>query len=293
MWIKPTHERDQSTGRLLNKLFIFLGIIGATCPFLTAFHHYVFPDTPSYFTSLVDNPGLILHVLSTFSLMLVVKIYLATVIPLCDAALLYFCKLYELCFTLTHDRACINVSNWYLSVYTLPVITNELRTDRLAYKTIHQLRSPYVLAGEFRKLEILHKNCMEVWGTIFLPFQFFIGQIAIYACYTIVKDLDHLDFTFIMFSFYSLAAWVIVLECSGRFCKNSEDTIKSWRSLKRSHQNNNDNNEKVKYLNRFKKSCRPLKIGTQGYYSVSRLSVLKFIQGMSKGTLRITLTLTW
>ncbi len=71
-----------------------------------------------------------------------------------------------------------------------------------------------------------------------------------------------------------------MLEISGRIHEDAKKTIKSWKNIEFSSLHER------KYMSRFRKCCRPLKLGIEGTFTIKRLSVLKFMRAIIKGTFR-------
>ncbi|CAL8140550.1 unnamed protein product [Orchesella dallaii] len=45
------------------------------------------------------------------------------------------------------------------------------------------------------------------------------------------------------------------------------------------------------YMKRFRRSCKPISLGTDGMYVIRPISVLKFLRGNIRGTMRALLSL--
>lgn len=80
-------------------------------------------------------------------------------------------------------------------------------------------------------------------------------------------------------------AWGITLEIGGRFQLKAKRTLESWNLLPIA------NPLEKKLKSKFRKSVKPLILGKKGVYAVSRLTVLKFIMSIIKGTFRALLTI--
>jgi hypothetical protein len=48
--------------------------------------------------------------------------------------------------------------------------------------------------------------------------------------------------------------------------------------------------EEKKFISKFRKACRPLRVGAGSTFTIRRLSVLKFARAIVKGTIRALLT---
>lgn len=88
-----------------------------------------------------------------------------------------------------------------------------------------------------------------------------------------------------MLSILAQCIWFIGLEVTGRIDLYGKRVLRSWKYIE--HQNNDDR----KYMNKFRKGCRPLAWGVEGVWVVKRLSVLKFLMAVVKGTFRAILAL--
>jgi hypothetical protein len=162
---------------------------------------------------------------------------------------------------------------------------NEFRPNQSRYRTINALRKPMNLVLEYRMVEILHKLGMSTFGSLLLPFHILMGQFILFSNVSALRGGKDFDFNFIILSFYAQAAWFCVLEFGGRFHKNSTKTVKSWKYF------NFKTKAEAKYMSKFRKACVPLCLEAKGVFSVKRLSVLKFIRSVVRGTFRAVLTL--
>jgi len=164
----------------------------------------------------------------------------------------------------------------------------ELRPNKKKYVTRHSLRHSAQLPLFYRQLEILHKAGIRLLGKILLPMQFLIGKFILYGNFTLVRYghiLTHLDLLRISsFVLIFQVVWSLTLEFSGQFYRHSIATLISWKGLRIPRK------EDRKYMSRFRKSCRPLYIGTEGYFVIRRLTVLKFLRAIIRGTFRSLLT---
>jgi len=80
-------------------------------------------------------------------------------------------------------------------------------------------------------------------------------------------------------------AWSVGLEIGGRFYEVSREAIESWKDTPV------QNLIQKRFRNKFRNSCLSLKMGPEGYFTIERLSVLKFSSGIAKATLRALLTI--
>jgi hypothetical protein len=137
-------------------------------------------------------------------------------------------------------------------------------------------------------LQLLHNFAIGVLGFVILPLQGLYTQFILYANFTLIREWHEMDSMDILrlgaIALLAQVMWVTVLEFSGRFHQQSVKTIHSWKKFvlwsKRSRL----------YMKKFRLSCRPLYIGTEGFFVVRRLSVLKFLMAIVRGTFRAILT---
>jgi hypothetical protein len=157
------------------------------------------------------------------------------------------------------------------------------------YRTKDELRRVPNLVLEYRKVELLHKQGMIVYGILLIPGQSLLTQFILYSNFTLIRhwtDLGHtMQFIIVSLSFMVFTFWCVILEISGRFYVNSITLLKSWKMLEFKSKG------EAKFMSKFKKGCRPLSIGLQGYMKVKRLTVLKFMKSIVGGTFRALLTL--
>jgi hypothetical protein len=175
-------------------------------------------------------------------------------------------------------------------VLTYPLVCHELVRGRRSYNTNCRLRLTNNLRLEYRKFEVLHLNAMDVMGWVILPEQALLADAIMfcnYALITVGHELGGLTTTvLVIFAVVLMTGWVTILEACGIFHKQSETLIESFK-----YGNDHGWNRKEKlYMDKFRKSCRPLGFRSGGGFCIKRLTGLKFIQGIVVGTLRILLS---
>jgi hypothetical protein len=106
-----------------------------------------------------------------------------------------------------------------------------------------------------------------------------------YALITVGYELGGITITVIViFAVVLMTIWVTILEATGTFHKQAETLLESF---KRGYWSGGKDRL---YMDKFRKSCRPLGFRSGGGFCVTRLTGLKFIQGIVVGTLRIFLS---
>jgi hypothetical protein len=178
--------------------------------------------------------------------------------------------------------------SYFVIIY--PLVSHELVRGRRSYNTGGRLRLTNNLKLEYRKLEVLHLNVMDVVGWVILPEQALMADAIMfmnYALITVGYELGCVTITVIViFAVVIMTFWVTVLEVAGIFHKQSETLIESFK-----YGNGHGWNRKDRlYMDKFRKSCRPLGFRSGGGFCIKRLTGVKFIQGIVVGTLRIFLS---
>jgi hypothetical protein len=174
-------------------------------------------------------------------------------------------------------------------VITYQLVCNELVLGRRSYTTNSRLRLANNLSLEYRKLEVLHLNAMDVVGWVILPEQALMADAIMFSNYTLITGGQELGgvttSVLVIFAVVLMTVWVTMLESAGTFHKLAETLLQSF---KRGHWS--DRKDRL-YIDKFRKSCRPLGFRSGGGFCIKRLTGVKFIQGIVVGTLRIFLSI--
>lgn len=170
----------------------------------------------------------------------------------------------------------------------LRIILKEFKSNRNDYTTIDVLREPDNLVKMYRTFELHHKMAVRVFGMIILPVHTAIMQGIRLVNFILISYYDQLNtitkLMLIGFTIIAQICWFGPLSCSGLFHQHAVATLKSWKYFKFS------NKHDAKYIAKFRKSCKPLVLGTDGYFYIKRITVLKFVRGIITGTFRALLT---
>lgn len=171
-----------------------------------------------------------------------------------------------------------------------PILSRELRPGQNDYATLPELRTtPENIVLVYRTLEIYVKNLLIRFGSIVLPVQAYLSQFVLILNYVLIKNGHEMTGVSIMVALtWSLAcqmAWIILLSLAAIFAKEAKVTTKSCKYFEFSSK------LEKKYMSKFAKSCKPLFVGKEGVFRVSKKTVLKFLQGIVRGTFRALITL--
>jgi hypothetical protein len=159
------------------------------------------------------------------------------------------------------------------------------------YTTKLVLRKPTELQRFYRSLEILVSLFNHTVRPIIIPLQSLIGNFSVFCNVTLITEWTKMDgvlkIILSVWAIIALFSWGPILHFGRRFHANSCATVKSWKFFEWPK-------KEKKHLSKFRKSCRPLGIRVEEVYGqlcMRKLSVLKFMKGICKGTFGAILAL--
>lgn len=157
-------------------------------------------------------------------------------------------------------------------------------------RMLPRFRSHQHFFKEYRAYEILHRQNISIFKFFIIPFQSLVMKCAMFCNFMVIRHWAHMDWiglSFLLFvSILVITFWSFILEFGGNVLWHSKRNIYSWKNP-----NPAGNSIRGKELRKFRKSCRPLCVGYDGYFTIKRLSVLKFARSLVRGTFRVLLTL--
>lgn len=169
------------------------------------------------------------------------------------------------------------------TIYNTAFVSNQA-----SYDTLNSLRTSRNLPLAYLKVEILHKNVNNLIEPFIIPVQTLITQIVLYCNYILITQWDHLETMIVaillMFAILFTVLWTVGLEIAGQFHRTNIHILRSWKYFDWSK-------SEMKQLSKFRKARRPLAFRVGGYYCIKRLHVLKFLKGLTNGTLRAVLAM--
>jgi len=265
-WMVDKNPENNKRNRYRDYAIVVLLFSTIILSLFCLLHYILYPDSVYPFgllpLSLQDN----------LFLYLVIGVYSCFAIEIAWMTLLFLATIVGSCF-----------------YFFLGIAFKDLNTQRGQYITRQALRDPKSLMKVCRELEILHKLCMDIFGILVIALQAVITQVILMTNYTIIRHWNRLDevtiAVLILFTAVFQTVWFTILTCGGLYHVHSGRTLKSWKYLKFSSK------EEAKMISKFRKSCRPLGIGLVGYFISRRLTVLKFMRGVVRGTFRALLAL--
>ncbi|CAL8081110.1 unnamed protein product [Orchesella dallaii] len=180
------------------------------------------------------------------------------------------------------------------AMYIIPLVVNEMSFAKRGskkkpmYKTRGSLRQPEVLKCYYRRVEILHLYLLKLFGLILVPIQTLIYQLVLFCNFMLLTKFDSLSkpttIMLIIWSGFGTFGWTLTLHIGGQMHVRSSQTLSSWGRHDWGTPRDN------KMMSKFRKSCLPLKLGYERTFIIRRLTVLKFLRGVIKGTFRTLLT---
>jgi hypothetical protein len=175
------------------------------------------------------------------------------------------------------------------SFIVITILTKDLNTRKSIFDSIPSLRAPYNLTRVYRTTELLHKYSMLYVGPVILPLQTLLSQLILTCNYMLIAKSDIVStvikYILIYWSLFGMLAWLTFLSLAANVNTYGKSTIKSWKFLKV------ENKTERKYISKFAKSCKPMCWGKQGFILIRKKTVLKFIQGIVRGTFRAVIAL--
>lgn len=246
-----------------------------TVPPALCMHIMYAPTNPMHFTSLFPEDGAI------FKLM---------IIPYTIGAL-YF-GAYVISFVQ------VLVLHGCAEMLLVGRIFSALKFSRLgesANRVMPEVRKITNLPLVYRSMQIVLRHVSEIHGPYILPLQFVIGKFTVVSTILISKmrktmagglNFGELEFDSIAFLGLGIpfvaVGWSLYLIAAAGSHRGSVACLASWRHCRW------ETAYEKRWFKRFRKSCRPLFVGCEGYFKmeVRKLSVVNFIKTMLTGISR-------
>lgn len=168
---------------------------------------------------------------------------------------------------------------------TAPLIMHEFKFKKCKHNFEKNLH-PFVIV--YQSFEIYHKLYMELISRpIVLPLQTVLTNFIIVCNFLLIRHWADLSLLpraiLISWVFVFQLVWMITLNVAGLFNKHSVGALRSWNKIKFTRDSD------AQYFIKFKKSCKPLVVGREGYYNIKMASVFVFLRGIIRGTVRVLL----
>ncbi|CAL8146817.1 unnamed protein product [Orchesella dallaii] len=156
-------------------------------------------------------------------------------------------------------------------------------------KTSNEFREIETIRFNYRKLELLHLKLTHLWREFILPMESLILMLGFFGNFTLItytEILTPLNAVIILIWILIATSLVVLgLNFCGALYTRGFKVLSSMRNKDWGSRINN------KIMKKFVKSCRPIQIGYGRMYAIRKLSVLKYMRALTKGTMRVLLTL--
>ncbi|CAL8072502.1 unnamed protein product [Orchesella dallaii] len=261
------YTREKLRTKLTETAFIISTALCVWLGFMIAIHCWLEPSAPSNLLFMIPKESLTLPtyiIASTWFSIYAVNVTVVLAIIL----------LHGLCYF----------------IYVLPILHTELRLGLMPskYKTIGLLREPNQLVVNYKMLQILVKMVNFEIGILFVVLQLVFIQIILFCNVTLMFQWEDLKIdakivlTFIVG--FATCGWATFLFVAGIQYGYSEAAMESWKleywSTRR---------ERL-YMERVKWSLRPFSFGDGKRFIIKPVTVLKYINSVSKNTVRSLIT---
>ncbi|CAL8143369.1 unnamed protein product [Orchesella dallaii] len=163
------------------------------------------------------------------------------------------------------------------------------KLQNVRMKTSSELRKIETIRFKYRILEVLHLKLTLLWREFILPLESLILMLGIFGNFTLItysEILTPLNAAIILIWVLVATSFVILgLNFGGALYTRGCEVLGSMKNNDWGSRTNN------KIMKKFVKSCRPIQIGYGRMYAIRKLSVLKYLRTLTKGTMRVLLTL--
>lgn len=173
---------------------------------------------------------------------------------------------------------------FYVSLF----VKKELEMGRAKYKSNDSLRSISNMMHVYRSFQVLQTCAMSFMGIFLVMCNAVFMMCALYANFILIRHWHSLQpmtkATFGLGSPVLIGFWGFILDLGRVFSDGSRKVLLSWKTY------NWGNATDAKLMSKFRKSCKPIRVSYGSQFVVGKTSVLRFLKGVVRGTLRALLT---
>lgn len=173
--------------------------------------------------------------------------------------------------------------------FLIPIFVKEFRLGRKSYKTLPTLRSPRRLRVMYRCAQIIQQQVNNVIGKVLAPIQALATVMTILASFMVIKYRDTMEMIPLMmmvtYAFITPVLWGAVLVAGGDLHSHGNKVLNSWRYHKWVSA------QERKEMKKFRASCKPFTLAFGKTFTIRRVTIMNFIQGLSRGMVRALLML--
>jgi hypothetical protein len=170
------------------------------------------------------------------------------------------------------------------TISIFPLIEREFRPNLATYKTRESLRELGNLITVYRSIEILHKHVSGLFAPAIIPGKYLSMKLILLCNYTLImywKDMHRVTrYIFVAASVGCMGHWIVWLLYAGWLNVCCKETLRSWKFF------HSENKKELRILGKVKKSCIPLAFKASCYFTIKRLTVLKFMKKITRNTLK-------
>ncbi|OXA38242.1 hypothetical protein Fcan01_27047 [Folsomia candida] len=206
--------------------------------------------------------------------------------------------MYSFCFVASYIKTLFQTFS-SLIFFILPILQEELALTSKKARKVRKFKcspdlgtSPEHLVFVYRSLQLGMKEIRLVFGRYLPIIQTFLGQLGISTGYVLIAEGGKIDLvTRLTFSIcvpFAVLSWVALMTCAAKIQKSAKDCLTSWRVHGGGHW---ESRADRKYMSKFRKSCKPMFFGLDGFLVLTHKSVMKFMQGIIRGVFRTLLAL--
>lgn len=238
-------------------------------------HYFCHPQFQFYLTTELSK-----HFLTSFIYMAFGLAYGWTVISIC--------LLFQLGFfiLLLYYFQFVNIYAWELR------FGNSWQTvsKRKSVKALQKIEN---FVSVYRSIELIIDLQNKLLSVGLLPMQTNVWFLCIFCFLTLYKHGATLNGTckavLFLFSCGCLITWILILALAGHMTIWNQKTRSSW--IVHTVHSEIYVRKRVKYMIRFKQSCRPISIRYENYFVVKPTSVLNFLKMTSRGVFKSIISL--
>ncbi|CAL8145615.1 unnamed protein product [Orchesella dallaii] len=263
--------RSKNNQNLMQKLWILDIIITIVAVVIgleivaASAHHAWFPHDQTYPGSIIAEEDLTLPIYIGF-----VVAYSCSQIIVCTLIGLHFL-----------------VVSSYMFVVTMIILPEFILGRKTGYNTRTCLRTFQKLPHSYRSLQLLHGAAMQLYGPMLVPFQTLCTNQILFCNFILCTRWEETEILhrviLIFWSVFTMLGWGEVLKFSGALYLDGQRTLTSWKHWKWGTRREN------RYMKRFGRAAKPIRVHDGTCYTIRKLTVLKFFRGIVRGTFRMIL----
>ncbi|CAL8145174.1 unnamed protein product [Orchesella dallaii] len=176
-----------------------------------------------------------------------------------------------------------------VSVHAFQIVSKDINCTlrNHTYRTMDSLRTGKNMRITYRTLQLLLTIFLESAGKILYPMNWLMLKMVTFMGGMVIKHghkMEPLVFNLtICWVLFGLVMWGGCLEMNGRLFLYSQRAINSWKY--------HDWEGEGKVMSKFRKSCKPLKMGYHNFFSIKRLSVLNFFKSVARNIFKAIVAL--